>query len=654
MKTWRSFSFYFSGVEEAVAVTLPPPSLSQMPATQYTASQVPPLHSQPHPHHPPPSTPSLPSADPSILAPDSQPASQNSVQSAPKHLATSTPEDTITSAGSEVVVKINETVCHRGGKSARENNTSERNGPSSSKPLLDSQPGAPAKKSLKLSTKSTTTANTSSECQHIKQPDLECLFDNELSPIEVKTKTHVGSKSVGGSCGGPATSTQVQPGGGNRRKKSEDACKTETSLPDVGDPQPSMPTESNEEVLLHASKLPGLPTVSESRSRLPIIGAKEQSQTSSLRLAESQEGGGSILVPSSFTPRLDEKTSSKCGDGNSQLPSSGLISDIFQSKRMKRGAGEDVVCIEDEEEKEERPAAKRQKKAEVATSIEHVPDKLSVKETSGGLFAGLQSSRRKARAEAGGGDKPKILNPVEKSPPTNNNEASMEVGEVNKTPKPNGVSTGNHGPSRDTGSATTPVKSSPSMNDSLFSPFLSTRKRKRQATQGDENSLSPENASTNESAPNSASVSVRSLFPDTQGTTAVATTTIPAARTSAVSWEAKKFDSPFTSLYSAVARFANESGAPVVLGRRTKSTNSTIVKTAADALWEERDGGGGVDGFDGENPLGTQANDDGSSQIGVYKPVCTGDGFIEARKAPTLQVCYSRNRLSRQHYYYTT
>ena len=634
-----------------MAVTLPPPSLSQMPATQYTASQVPPLHSQPHPHHPPPSTPSLPSADPSILAPDSQPASQNSAQSAPKHLATSAAtENTTSSAGSVVVVKINETVCHRGGKSTRENDTSERNEPST-----DSQPGAPAKKRLKLSTKSTTTANASSECQHIKQPDLECLFDNDLSPIEVKTKTHVGSKSVGGSCGGPATSTQVQPGGGNRRKKSEDACKNETSLPDVGDPQPSMPTEGNEGDLLHASKLPGLPTVSESRSRLPVIGAKEQSQTSSLRLAESQEGGGSILVPSSLTPRLDENRSSKSGDGNSQLPSSGLISDIFQSKRKKRGAGESVVCIEDEEEKEERPAAKKQKKtAEVATSIEHVPDKPSVKETSGGLFAGLQSSRQKVRMEAGGGDKPKIL---EKSPPTNNNgyhKASMEIGEVNKTPKPNGVSTGNHGPSRDTGSATTPVKSSPSMSDSLFSPFLSTRKRKRQATQGDENCLSPEKPSTDESAPNSASASVRSLFPDTQGPAAVATTTVPAARTSAVSREVKKFDSPFTSLYSAVARFASEGGAPVVLGRRTKSTNSTIVMTAADALWEERDGGGGVDGFDGENPLGTQANDDGNSQIGVYKPVCTGDGFIEARKAPTLQVCYSRNWLSRQHYYYTT
>ena len=82
----------------------------------------------------------------------------------------------------------------------------------------------------------------------------------------------------------------------------------------------------------------------------------------------------------------------------------------------------------------------------------------------------------------------------------------------------------------------------------------------------------------------------------------------------------------------------SKTATPFTVGRRSK------VRTAADELWEEgeEEGGGATGGegrgFDGENPLGTQVDEEVSSQGGVFKPVYAEDGFIMARREPARQV----------------
>ena len=73
---------------------------------------------------------------------------------------------------------------------------------------------------------------------------------------------------------------------------------------------------------------------------------------------------------------------------------------------------------------------------------------------------------------------------------------------------------------------------------------------------------------------------------------------------------------------------------PFTIGRRAKVT------TAADALWEEEESEAVREGrgFDGENPLGTQVDEEVSSQNGVFRPVLAEDGFIVARREPTRRV----------------
>ena len=88
----------------------------------------------------------------------------------------------------------------------------------------------------------------------------------------------------------------------------------------------------------------------------------------------------------------------------------------------------------------------------------------------------------------------------------------------------------------------------------------------------------------------------------------------------------------------------SKTATPFTVGRRSK------VRTAADELWEEgeEEGGGATGGegrgFDGENPLGTQVDEEVSSQGGVFKPVYAEDGFIMARREPARQVRRERER----------
>ena len=88
----------------------------------------------------------------------------------------------------------------------------------------------------------------------------------------------------------------------------------------------------------------------------------------------------------------------------------------------------------------------------------------------------------------------------------------------------------------------------------------------------------------------------------------------------------------------------SKTATPFTVGRRSK------VRTAADELWEEgeEEGGGATGGegrgFEGENPLGTQVDEEVSSQGGVFKPVYAEDGFIVARREPARQVSRERER----------
>jgi hypothetical protein len=84
----------------------------------------------------------------------------------------------------------------------------------------------------------------------------------------------------------------------------------------------------------------------------------------------------------------------------------------------------------------------------------------------------------------------------------------------------------------------------------------------------------------------------------------------------------------------------SKTATPFTVGRRSK------VRTAADELWDEgeEEGGGATGGFDGENPLGTQVDEEVSSQSRAFKPVYAEGGFIVARSEPARQVSGERER----------
>ena len=687
---------FFPGIAEE-AVALPPPSLSQMPATQYTQDQYQPHQSQPSPHtHP--STPSQSSTNPSILAPDSQisSVSQNTTQSAPKHSPTAFgAEENSSSASSDAVVKINETVFH--GAKARRGKVSE-------KADLDSKNGDGARTGQRgLQEKTPVKRKRGTSTNELEQPDLDRLFgdDDDISPIEVKSKVHTGSSRIG-DFHGPLTSTQAvgSKGGGGRLKNV--GGNTEFSI--VNDSAPSDEADDRESVL-NTSKLPGLKN---SHNEMIIIGAKGQSNTAESQVPHSLDG--SILAPSSLTMSSHRREISKAdgGDGNidSPLPNSGLISEIFQNKsKRKRGADvldDDVVCLEDQgdevkkkrrREEEERPVVKKTKvdPREGSQSVREAPENHSAKEQGrGGLFGALQS-KRKAKADSGvtklsrngagvdhcdgvtgmetstaqipkSDSKPElqsqrreafeleassVATPQKEDKLSYRDRFSRPLDSVEKTPQVFS-SEGDEAVVRKNSLSKTPVKMA-APPEGLLSPFLSTRKQKKKKTP--EKQSSPHEGGEGKGVANQSTAlsSSRNLFSSTQGT---ATQNSPSSGPPECTPAPKRqaFASPFTFLATEASRIAPP-GTAIPLGRRSKAiTNGGVlttggrdkIVTAADALWaeereEERERGGGASGFDGENPFGTQLNDD-SSQIGVYKPVLAEDGFIRARSQPKLQV----------------
>ena len=230
------------------------------------------------------------------------------------------------------------------------------------------------------------------------------------------------------------TSTQA-----TRKTRGAGNSNTKADLPSsiVDDSHPDV--QGAKEGSLNTSKLPGLtPMMSHDKvSSDLVIGTKGQGQSCAetsmeLRAIGSSEDA-SVLVPSSLTPSSQQKKASGDNGGSSQLPNSGLISELFQSskRRKKRGAhilddddGNDVVCIDDDrrekdgeregEGRREEPAAKK-KRTESASSMGATvsSEKGSVKgrsDTGGcGLFGGLQS-QRKTNNKAERSDEAKISN----------------------------------------------------------------------------------------------------------------------------------------------------------------------------------------------------------------------------------------------------
>ena len=162
--------------------------------------------------------------------------------------------------------------------------------------------------------------------------------------------------------------------------------KTKSDLPSsvVDDSQPDL--QGAKEGPLNTSKLPGLKTTKTTMSHGHVssegIGMKGHGQSLAKKVTEPHVTGSSqdasVFVPSSLTPS-SQRRGRGSGDngGNSQLPNSGLLLELFQSskRKKKRGASvlddnddddDDVVCIDDEERGKgreegsgrEKPAAK--------------------------------------------------------------------------------------------------------------------------------------------------------------------------------------------------------------------------------------------------------------------------------------------------------
>ena len=247
-----------------------------------------------------------------------------------------------------------------------------------------------------------------------------------LLPI-LHIHNHADVSKRDGSHSGPVTSTQAA----RSTKGVENSSTKPSSITD--DSQPD--SQGAKEDSLNSSKLSGLKTAMShddtSVSSNLVISTKGQGQNLANRSTEphamESSQDASVLVPSSLTPSSQRKRGS--GD-NSQLPNSGLMSELFQSskrkkKNIKRGANvlgdddddDDVVCIDDEErgrrEKEGEggrgePAAKK-KRIEPASSMGAAGSEKRQSGTGGcGLFGGLQSRRKTNKAEkskvSNGGD----------------------------------------------------------------------------------------------------------------------------------------------------------------------------------------------------------------------------------------------------------
>ena len=314
---------------------------------------------------------------------------------------------------------------------------------------------------------------------------------------------------------GPVTSTQAA---GKTREGGNSNIKSDLASSIVDDSQPDL--QGAGEGPLNTSKLPGLKTTM-SHDKLSsdlVIGTKGRGQSSAKKSMELHALGSSqdasVLVPSSLTPSSQQRRGSGDNGGSSQLPNSGLLSELFQSskRKKKRGANvlesndDDVVCIDDEERGKERegeggrekPAAKK-KRIEPANKAEK---SVEAKISNGEISSKLADKNEDKLSYRDRFSRP--LDPVKQMPQVVS--ASSRPGDKaeaeHKTPKK------------------TPKKS-PTMSTS---PFLSTRKQRRKSTflEDDNRPGEDKQASRVEGAP---SLAAKSLFLDTPSTEHTATGT---------------------------------------------------------------------------------------------------------------------------------
>ena len=426
----------------------------------------------------------------------------------------------------------------------------------------------------------------------------------------------------GDSHSGPVTSTQAP----RSTKGLENSSTKPSSIADDSQPDSQRAKEDS----LNSSKLPGLKTGDTSVSSNLVIGTKGQGQSSAKNSAEphamESSQDASVLVPSSLTPSSQQKRGS--GD-TSQLPNSGLLSELFQSskrkkKNIKRGANvlgdnedDDVVCIDDKERGREKegeggegePVAKK-KRIEPASSMGATAG--SEKGQSGtSLFGGLQSRRKTNKAE-----KSKISNGVhvpvsgEDSGDNATHNAGTDttaavsadrsedklsyrdrfsrpldpVKDVPSQAASADTCSGEHKDRADKEHKT--PKKTPKKSPTTFmstSPFLSTRKQKRKKSTSLEDDSRPGEAKQSSEhgsggVPNSA---IKSLFLDTPSTehTATGTGTLSTQTGTAGGASAKQkrfLTTPFTFLTTGTLRKPPESVAEntvVTAGGKVVSKN---------------------------------------------------------------------------------
>ena len=453
------------------------------------------------------------------------------------------------------------------------------------------------------------------------KPTIKSLFDPDVGhlsfpPVEVRSK--LGNRPL-------SMSTQAEDEkdkeGQTRASSSafkspkRPAMKSEFSLVEDSHPDSEAPNKT---------VLPGLRTLSQDTSVANRTGLAAPTPQS-LETNPSQDV--SVLVPSSLTPRSQE-------DNKSALPDTGLISALFKGRRKKRR----MVGGEEKEEgggeiSQQGPSQKRQ----------HL-EKSGIEEKSP-LTEGTGGGRSlRGRNEQLGhclmDTAPSVTNkPTSSGNPDESHSKFGDIAPMHTTPstpvtpalEDEDQMTVEHLPSRPntaTDTSTTHANSegfkTPKTKRQITmssSTFLSARKRKQ--TPGGEAITDTVGTS---GSPSTGSIQILAQTQVT-GNTFTLTQTQSTTKTSTTT--------PFTCLAMPLGTGG---------GRRTKfqdaGQNGTTPSAGVDAsrvedLWNDDSSIAG----EGENPLGeNRVQWTSLNSSGMYKPVCTEDGFILPREKPKLKV----------------
>ena len=584
-----------------------------------------------------------------ILAPETELNSQQSILSFPKLSSVQPQSGDITQSNSDIKIvdnikltsnKVPETP--NGVKSSlqhtRRGNTEATN---VAKIKVESSKANRAAKSnssqkitkffVEASGPSTDTAQRS--CS-IGKDAMDMPFDDdiELSPTEVKSK--LTSKREFNDDYPSGTRAELH----DRPNPTDSERATDKGSGMVDDSQPDI-KEEGKSGSKKASKLPGLTLKSSKTSqKKTAVVYQNQSDILAPQSVESNQSfqDASIFAPSSLTPASQSKPK---GSGNTSLPGASLMTELFKGRRRKRGIESFADAVSEDIEESQNSAAKKLRREEDQKG-------------DSGLFGGLRSTRSQThhtdtRAEDSvfkTADRSPLQNETEKdTPPTFSSpkEGKGYTGAKNKTSKKVTPceSTGEfsnpieHVPEGPIATSTQAVAKASVKNQRIpvspivsDSPFISSRKQKRSLINEStsESSLanqSEQNVPTKEAAGQSDSMFVDTL--STQKTTGIKRA--PGMVT--------PFTSPFTCLSSSRREAAPASVFAATGGRRSKAP----VQAEADDLWNKEAQDENGMRTDGENPLGTQFDDPGSTK---FKPVLTEDGFIKARVKPKLQVSH--------------